>query len=238
MSSGSRPRVEGGDLLPELGDRGPAARPRRSGSRRRPAPARSASSSRSALAPRQPPRSRARRQPRPPRRRAASASRSARGTFASTNTSCTSCVRPGEAVAGPPRAHVEPRLVGARSSTGPKRTRAVLERDAVVLANGADAAAEVGVLRAVAGREQTPGACARACAAGAAARRRARAGSGGARGCEPPSSGRISFRIRPRFVSGSSSPCGRRARRRAVGLGLLAPDGEQRADDAVLALSA
>src|SRR5436190_19873643 len=53
-----------------------------------------------------------------------------------------------QTVAGLPRAHLEPGRVGG-DRPGAEADRAVLERDTVVLADGADPPAEIGLLRTV-----------------------------------------------------------------------------------------
>ena len=93
-----------------------------------------------------PPRSRA---PRQPRRRATTtgqSSRSARGTFASTKTSWSFFRRPARRSPGR-RARTSSPGSSLSISHGPQRTGPALQRDAVVLAHGADPAAEVARLR-------------------------------------------------------------------------------------------
>ena len=123
-----------------------------------------------------------------------------------------------------------------RPSDAPAAHRALLEREPVVLAHGADAAAEVGAAR-TARRRAARAASARApaaarplvgererCSRAAAGWSRLRAAGGSRRG-----SARACVSAFERVARGS------RGRVAAVRLGLLAPERQQRPDDAVLA---
>ena len=124
MSSRSRPGVVGGDLLAELGD----ARAQRVGvdqdlaDRPLELRLRITSSPLTHCSPVDPPRSRAPRQPRRRARRPASRRARARGTFASTKTSCTFLRRPARRSPGRRARTSSPGSVATRSSTGPTRT--------------------------------------------------------------------------------------------------------------------
>ncbi len=108
---------------------------------------------------------------------------------------------PGEPVAGPPASYLKPCQLRANAPRPPAHLagevdRAVLEPEPVVLAHRLDAAAEIDALRARPARRAARRARARAS-------RACRAHEGGSRrrpGCRRRSSGRISSRMRPRFV--------------------------------------
>ena len=161
-------------------------------------------------------------------------SRSARGTFASTRTSCTFFERPASRSPGR-RVRTIEAFPLALEAPRPEAD-ATVEADRVVLADGTDAAPEVGGPSCRRSRRGALRASARDRRG-----RRGRSSASASRfrsapGCSCRSSGRISSRISPRFVSAFdestryASPCLLAVRDR-----LLAPDVEERTNDAVLA---
>ena len=122
---------------------------------------------------RAPRRSPAPRPPRSPATTSGQSSRSALGTFASTNRSCTFLRRPASRSPGR-RARTSSPGRSRLDRPGPPLARLPSSRSVLVLADGADAAAEVGRLRPPRGSRAARRACARACAGASAARRRAR----------------------------------------------------------------
>ena len=144
----------------------------------------------------------------------------------------------GEPVAGPPPPYSkawQPRFDAPRLPRRPGRSRSTrprLEPQPVVLAHRLHAAAEVDALRADRRRR-----AARRAPAASSAARRARAGRSRApRDGSARAAAATSSRIRPRSVSAfDESLAPLEAALAAVRLGLLAPDAEERPDDAVLA---
>src|SRR5579859_6348839 len=143
---------------------------------------------------------------------------------------------PAQAIAGAPRTHLEAGRVGGDRPRA-EADRAALERDRVVLADRADAAAEVSLLRALAaGQEpvqrllQLPRQ-ARALVGGEGEQVVAGPGVELLQQREDLRADQAAFRVRVRAVAPVGEPgCG------AVRLGVLAPQLEQRPDDTVLAL--
>ena len=209
-------------------------RPRRSGPRRRLAPAQSGRHG-APLTPSHPPRFRGRRQPRRRGRRAARPrARDAAPSRRRRRPASSSSGR--ETVARPPGAHLEPRRSDAIVH-GPQRTR------------GTGCSSETGRTREPRGRRRPdrPASCRRSTRAARASVRSSVAAGGRlgerasrfsrARGSSSSQqrkdlrADQAALRVRVRAVArGTSSPS-----RPAVRLGLLAPEAEQRPDDAVLA---
>ena len=183
------------------------------------------------------PRFRARKQPHPPRRRAATQCARDAAPSRRRRRPAPSCCDPG---GGRPAARHAPRGPGRSDAIvqGPKRTGPCSRLDSVVLADGTNAGAEVGLLRAVRAREQlVERALERARQTGRLVGRcereqvLARPGVELLEQRQDPSPDQAALRVAIRAVLAVCE-----TRRGAVRLGLLTPEAEQRSHDAVLAL--
>ena len=173
-----------------------------------------------------------------PRTTSGHASRSERGTFASTNTSCTFLRRPASLIARAPASHVKPGELGLDRPRAPADL-AVEARPGPARARARSYSRTAWTPPPRSTRFEPAGEASSSASAGGSGRapRAARSRFSSAAGWSRRRSGRISSRIRPRFVSGFERVVAeRRGPRRAQYAAVSSrQSGEQRADDAVLA---